>query len=593
MKSTKSSNPGGGKSFWSVFKYDMRRFWYVPALFFLSLMITCPVATILMSDSGKARQEYIANIAGSENPFVSFLLYVMPIAAGLGVFEYLQKTRISNFIHSFPVSRGRLFAANYINGLLMLFLPILITGIVMILFGYEEPGFIRWVLVSWLTCGVMYSITVFAGVVSGTVFMHLFNSLFFSFLITMLIGVVDVFSGMFLFGYTTPEGMSNFLLKSIPVAALYGKATIPTLIIYPIVWILVTLLSLVIYRKRAIENSGQSLVFTWTKSIMVAVVTIMGTCFCGGMLHAMSEFLEGYREELVTLVGMGFGFVAAFLIISVIVYKGTGIFRKGNVVTGIVVLLITVLSTAALSSDVFGYGSRPFESDEFKGMVIEGFPALYDDRFDAAYFDIKPVEGIKKSPGNGMVYTDPGNIKAICSMHDTILANKDEDPGAGKPNIEDAENLTFYGIKKSGRIISRSYPNIGKNALSEMEKDRKIVFESEEFKNAFSFVNLKYIVGSAEITHFKKGEEESVGADMNLKGKKCDSLIEAADRDFRLMTYEEYERGYKLWQADEPTEDYYYVHLNMKSGDETMLSFVITKDQKNTWALLGGPGKKK
>ncbi len=59
------------------------------------------------------------------------------------------------------------------------------------------------------------------------------------------------------------------------------------------------------------------------------------------------------------------------------------------------------------------------------------------------------------------------------------------------------------------------------------------------------------------------------------------------------MTYEEYERGYKLWQADEPTEDYYYVLLNMKSGDETMLSFVITKDQKNTWALLGGPEKKK
>lgn len=592
MKSTKSSKQTTGTyAFTSIFRYDLRRFWAVPALFLLSLLVSCPIACLLVTEPGKDRAEFLSTMIGNQYPLTTFLCCTMAMAMGIGVFEYIQKPRVANYTHSFPVRRRELFAANYITGTIMLFIPIAVTALIMIPFAVansggivevEPAGLLVWMLMSWLLSAVIFSITVFAGMVSGTVFMHLFNSLFFCFVVVMLIAVVDQYASMMLYGYTQSEAIGKLILNSMPFVALFGTPRVPLIVTYIIIWIALSLLTACIYGRRAIENTGNSLVFTWTKSLIIGVVSFIGTCYMGVIFRELSS-IEPARINVGLLIGMAFGFAATFLVISLIVYKGPKIFGKQNLLTAGIVILVTILFTGSLALDVTGYEKNNFKADSTTAVAARDLIQGYGSRLNSDAFKSNNRFDVTGEYGGSTIgLVDPENIDAVCRIQNTLAASG----GVNGVRLYDGEEpltISLEAKTDSGKILSRSYDDVDDRKYTLIEKDVAKVFESTELKKIYAFSNLRYGIGNIYV---HRSDDNSYEKDGDVAKDKVDGLIKAMDLDFAGMTYDQVKSAYELSQSDRPEEVYYEVTLTLEDTDETLIDTMVTKDQKNAWKWI-------
>ena len=109
--------------------------------------------------------------------------------------------------------------------------------------------------------------------------------------------------------------------------------------------------------------------------------------------------------------------------------------------------------------------------------------------------------------------------------------------------------LTIFDI--DGSKMRRSYPVIDKETFKMMKPHLKKIFESKEFKNAYSFSNLKYSVRSVsvELTDTKDGD-----AAKTLSEAKTKELLAVLDKDFANMTYEQYTKANDVKEGEEGEE---------------------------------------
>lgn len=601
MKSTKSSKQNTGTyAFTSIFRYDLRRFWAVPALFLLSLLVACPIACLLVTDPGKDRAVFVSTMIENQYPLTTFLCCTMALAMGIGVFEYIQKPRVANYMHSLPVRRRELFAANYITGTIMLFIPIAITALIMIPFAVansggivevEPAGLFVWMIMSWLLSAVIFAITVFAGMVSGTVFMHLFNSLFFCFVVVMLIAVVDQYASMMLYGYTQSEAIGRLILNSMPFVALYGPPRVSLTVIYIIMWIALSLLAACIYSRRAIENTGESLVFTWTKSLIIGVVSFIGTCYMGVIFRELTDAGEGSRMNVGMVIGMAFGFAATFLVISLIVYKGPRIFGRHNLMTAGIVIAVTILFSGAFAGDVIGYEKKTLDADHIKAATTDVFTFEYGSRYDPKLFNNGETFDVAGSNGEyALKFEDRENIETICRIQKKLLNIHNENGQAGSVDVsgqspgyeETYKTISVTATTDSGATIRRSYEDIDENTYELIKDDVASLYESEEFKRVFALTNLRYNIDKIYMYVGATDELEEI----EFKKDQFEDFTKAMQKDFETMTFAQQEEAKRAILDEKVREPYYDVYIVLNYEDEPEMQITVTKDQKNAWKWI-------
>ena len=595
MRSTASSEKSTTKGAAVLAGYDIRRFWTVPALLGLFLLASCPVACLLTSaGTTSGRREFVEMMGKNEYVVCMVFFFVMAIAAAMGIFGYLQRQSEANLIHALPVSRTKLFATHYLVGLAMLFAPVLITGLVMMVFGIQPLMLIRWIVLSWLTCWAFYSIAVFASVVSGNVFMHLFNYVFFTFLPVMALAMLSWYGEMLLNGYTTPDLINRIMTVITPPVALFGVPSAARIVGYVIVSAALSLIAWKIYNRRAVENTGDSLVFSWTRLAVVAVVSFLGALAMGGMFWAVSELASPSGMRIALFAGIAIGFAATFLVISLIVYKGRNIFRRKNLMAGGAAMVATVLFIGGLSADLTGYGKvrfDPAEMDQVSISITETEGIIGSDRFDPAYYTFGNDE-------SGLFFNqpitlkDPENIAAVCHIQN-VLADGGSATGitGGVVSENDPNGEDFYGEfglvgkKKSGVSIRRQYNNVNDMLWDKIRPDLEIIFQSAEFKDMFSLTHLRYGVNKIDISGYAKGTDDSLGG-MNLSERQQETLLRALDQDLAGMTWSKYREMEKTSSETRPPKDYYSIGVELADEDETLLTITVTEDSPAAWAWI-------
>lgn len=117
----------------TIFLNNITRFWPIWALYLVILLFGMPIKLFLntqlnissVENVAGRKLDYMLNCVDSN--LMPMTVFLFSILCAVAVFSYLYSTRNCYMIHALPVKRGELFLTGYLNGLLFMIVPQVIT----------------------------------------------------------------------------------------------------------------------------------------------------------------------------------------------------------------------------------------------------------------------------------------------------------------------------------------------------------------------------------------------------------------------------------------------------------------------------------
>ena len=266
----------------SLFKSDMKRFWWLSvAETFLIMIIT----VLPFYESLKRRVSFIGSSYTYEPRWLSGAIVVLVMfAIGVSVIllTYMHFAASVSTFHSFPVKRGGIFSTKLISGAVLTFIPIIINAGLLI-FIAMIPEFREFASVStifkWLIIGVLYtavlvSLTTVVNMMTGNPIGTIVFALGFMALPFIVIGSLQSFFDMELYGYAVNS--ADNILKHIYISEKdllkFGYFSI-----YAVLTIVFLLGAYILYRKRKLEAYGEVIAFSWLKPVFIGIISVIAS----------------------------------------------------------------------------------------------------------------------------------------------------------------------------------------------------------------------------------------------------------------------------------------------------------------------------
>ncbi|WP_125114587.1 hypothetical protein [Agathobaculum sp. Marseille-P7918] len=350
----------------------------------------------------------VASLLDGGNYFVKTMLIIMAIVCGVAMFAYLHSRQKVDFYHSLPILRTRLFANNFLTGIILslsTYLVMLVLSVACV-YGMGFGAAVDWgaigsALVSQLILFLtIYALTVLTTIVCGNTvitllllaWVHLspmlarflFVGLCEKFYQTYAMESEHVQQAFYLSpliemfeinGFTRGgKGVSSLLATQTPVSA------VGLLIAYLIVAVAATALALFLFRIRRSERAGVALAFPRAKlPIKVYMCLFMGVAF--GMVFSM------IAGNFWFWIGLVIGTVLFHWIVEII-YAFDFRAILGKPLHLIVILVVLFAGILCMKFDVTGYDSWLPDRDDIQAVSVGGDASelLYEAaNIDAAY----------------------------------------------------------------------------------------------------------------------------------------------------------------------------------------------------------------
>ncbi len=389
----------------ALFKKQTRRFAPLWVSYTALLLILFPLILFLKAQNAMTYQlpvlqelhNYIITFAADAALWVAF---IAAIVAAMAIWSYLYNNRSVSMIHALPLSRGTLFATNYITGLLFLIVPNILAflvglGVEAALGAVTIQPLLQWLLVQSALNFIFFSFATLMAFVTGHILVLPVLYGVFSILTMALEVMIDTVLSTFVYGYsggTIPLvswlgkwlsplralglNNSNGLGYTYPtdldppgdgLVVLHG---LPSVGIYAVAALFMVALAYLIYRRRKLELSGEVITVSFLRPVFK-----YGVAVCAGLSFGVLfyQIVYGVRVTysfgdistgqigpmlLALLVFAAIGYFAA----EIMLRKTVRVLRKGW--PGCLVLLL-VLSALLLGMeyDLSGYEKKlPNES---------------------------------------------------------------------------------------------------------------------------------------------------------------------------------------------------------------------------------------
>ncbi len=598
MRSTTSSN-----DIKTIVRDNFKKFWTVPAFGLFWLLIWGLLPAVL--DSSGTGMFELASLASNENVGYLIAILLLPIVCGVTVFSYLQNPSSANYMHSLPLSRSKLFGANVLSGLLMIAAPIVANAVIMCIYAACTGGtlFFKWMIVTFICTAAIFAITVFAAMISGNTLMHLFDACFFNGVLTLILIVITNLCDTMLMGYETSDRLMTLIFDSNALtASIGGVSRLLICIVYLAVTVVALLIAWGIYKRRPIERTGESLIFSWTRALLFLICVFSGALLIGmfnGMIMS-NDSLTRFDHNM--LIGMLIGGLATFVIGSILIDRSAKIFTKKNVLPAAIALALAFAVSGGVSTDVFGYSKYVPEAENVNSVCVDVqntslLVAHTDENNSATFF-----------PGDADYYQNVAEVREINNAHypcfsskesiDAIIDLQERLLGQKTDDVTCIDTVRFVYELKNGRTVRRTYdvyvPTDGEDNAAWIDpKIREAVgglYDSKEFKTIYSLNNLKpdyFEKGAVMYCMDPYGDDSDYYA---ISTKDAIELRAAMEKDFQKLTYEEsmhYGGVVDITRKSDPNTE-------MDEDDSLMdvLNLPISKDAKNTRAWLKDHGYK-
>ena len=521
-----------------LIKENLRRFWAIPVLAFLVYFLSGVFPILMSYKTLNFMARYIEMSLHNLQPFFMGAHLFMPVLTAVILLRYLQNVSSVAVMHSMPFTRAKLYNSNVISGFILISAPVILNGIIMLFLSkpaFQQWGYgddiafstinvfsrgeiLNWMGTSLIILFVLFSVSIFAGIVTGNNLMHLFTSYFFVFLIPLLYAVFTVYCQEFLYGFDPSGDWIEIALDISPYTGIIsnnGYFSITAVLFYLATMVVMLVISAVLYNKRKLERATDSMTFNFMKPIICYVIAFLGMTMLGFYFQIMGE------GRLYMYAGFAAGTLIFFIIGQMIVVKSPRIYNREGLRNFIAYALIAVLFIAGLNFDITGFEKRVPNPQKVNSANL-----------NPPYF----MNALNINRGlNFDGLTDIKNVEALTEFHRSVLDNRGR--------FQDQENLYNLGISfvydmKGLLNMNRRY-TIDYKFFADSPQLKKI-FESSEYREKSSIINLKaekYIRAyfHSEVAPEIMSEQGKGITDPTLLAQ----LILNIEKDYASMSYED------------------------------------------------------
>lgn len=424
------------------------------------------------ADVLKDTQNSIAQVISFDSPFIKLVLIVLATLCGVAMFRYLHDRRQVDFYHALPISRGKLFAVNYISGVLLVlpfYLIVLVIGLIFVSamgLGGQITGalLVQSILGNIAYFLLNYTVAVLCTVLTGNTIITVLLGIWAQLGIPVLMVMVQCYQAMFYetFSSAVPlmqtfvlygSPMCNYLVTFHDTHTMYVPLFDTALdvvggmavLIYPVILTIVLgVLSYFLFVRRKSENTGMAVSFRRAKAPIKWFMSIFSGLGFGLIFAVIFSGTSGGMW-----FGLVFGVVLCHMIVEIIYdfdFKALLHHWKQMIVLAILAVVVVV----GIKNDVFGYDNYIPDVDDIASAAIE-----------SSYYNIDwnyNVQDIYKDQ-----LTDAESIEKIHQLAELSVANN------GKPEEGDSTHAyTIHYTLKNGDHVSRCYTEVPTNVVQDM-----------------------------------------------------------------------------------------------------------------------------
>lgn len=526
----------------AVFRSDVKRLWWIPALHTISVFLFClfPLYStyhgrIDLTSGISEQYEFSVLFHLSSVPYI--LLGILTVGLAVLLFSYMNSKSAAAAMHAMPVKRQTLYITHALFGLTALLIPILINGGILVLMR-TNPSIAQTVSTShigtWILTQVGYAVigfafAVFVGMFTGNSVAHLVLTYIFALLPYFAEATVRYVMKSNLYGYTgyaDETAAAKFVYFSVE------RLSHPTsLLIYAAYALVLLFIGCLIYKIRHLENNGEVVAFPKLKPIF-----IYGVSVCSGMV---GYFYLGECMNVNSLFfALPFGFLGV-IIANMLIKKSFTL--KGALKPALALSLTVSALFCLFYFDITGFEGRIPDFEKIESVSVTNSPEIH--RVVSSYNGITLVNEDAYVPN----LTNGNDIENVLYFHRYKTVER----------TSDGENTAVLYLRynlKNGKTMNRRY-------IVDFDDDKeylKPIMETEE--------NLKYrfpILGNIEehVTELAVCDTRLSGAFNSYFTEKkadveiIDRLIDALRADLNQVTYEEF-----IYQTATPT----YIKINYK-----------------------------
>ena len=463
----------------ALFRKNLQRFWplWLGYVLIWLLLLPLPLLNELADYHGVptvADASYYLLQIGAYGGLV--MGAVFGIFFAMAMFAYLTTPRATQGFHSMPVRRETLYATNYLTGLVCmvsaLVLAFALAGITAACFGaLNLTALGTALLAAVLSVLFFYSFAVLCMMFTGQI---LAAPVFYGILNFLAVGMeylVRTFAGNFLYGYSGYSAPETFAFLS-PAWELvcvldvsnvarvdrilsdgtyqvirggeYMLSGLGVLGIYAAVGIVLAVLGLLVYRRRASEATGSIVTVAWARPIFKYGVAVCAAFSLGQLIYFLVFGLNLHNGQYSlpgTIACMLFTGLLGYFAAEMLLHKSFRVWRTGRV-GALVFSAVLVCFGVGMSLDLTG----------FEGYV----PAAEQ---------VESVSVYLSSTGDyfhGRL-SEPESVGAALAAHRALIADKDRQLAYRDRATEESSNTArIYSFELNytltdGRVVRRSY----------------------------------------------------------------------------------------------------------------------------------------
>lgn len=479
------------KSFFnmSIIKQDFRQNGWIGIAYLLCLLFAVPLEILQLSS-----QEYVIFKDYQNYFFINtdlqiIFLFIIPVAAGLLLFRYIQNEASVDMIHSLPIRREAIFFNHLISGLLLLILPVIVTSITTFFVTKSVKEFNSILtgseLLSWtgiyllMTC-LLFCITITIGMMTGMSSAQAILTYIFLFLPVGLVTLIIYNFSFLLYGFS-----SAFIEKKIEYLSLFIRYlninsydmpfTAKEILIYTFITLILIFIGLMLYKARHLERATDVIVFPLLRPIFKYGMTLCSMLLGGTYFYSTTNGVWGWL-----IFGYISGAFLGYIIAEMILQKSWRIFHI-RAFTGLIGFsIIVIIILGVIKTDLLNFEKKIPSLDEVSEVYFGNSYLLND------FLDYKDYDIFSESKEY---------IEAVRSLHQSLIDDKEFILSKRNDSSLNSQDMIIAYRLENGKILSREY-NL---PLQFLEDELKPIMDSKEYKKSLpEFLQLQNETRSIE-----------------------------------------------------------------------------------------------
>lgn len=446
-----------------LLKSSLRRFWPLWTAHFAIWLLILPVIVLINSGTEHYRNFTIEMIKGYVGFPTAIFAFIMAILSAMAMFSFMYASRSTGLIASLPVRREAVFGSAYLAGLLPVIASNLVIALLTLLFSMNAGDELAlvfkaiaiWFAVYSMEYVVFYGIAAATAVLTGSLLVLPVLYAIFNFLFIGMEQVIDFFLSCFVWGMRSYDGSAvlsvlspilplctdhSLLVKLDPVinsigptfteyqkCVSVGLSSWNLLLIYFAVGIALSVIALLVFRKRRMESAGDVIAIPCLRPVFKYSVAAC-SALCGGLVLFViigSVFNSRAAAPFILIPCMIMSAFIGYFGSEMLLKKSFHVFRRGGWIGFAVLSCLCIVFTFCCDMDVLGVGKIVPDVEKVESVEI----------YEAGHISDRKV------------------IERLAALQKDIVENRDKYIDEADPG----DFLLFRYYMKNGSIFTREY----------------------------------------------------------------------------------------------------------------------------------------